>query len=50
MMYIVTMTALFNDIAQGGAHYYTTYPGRNALLRHTRVGAQFNDILRSPVG
>ena len=23
---------------------FTTYPGRDALLRHTRVGAQFNDI------
>ena len=23
---------------------FTTYPGRDALLRHTWVGAQFNDI------
>ena len=23
---------------------FTTYPGRDALLRHTRVGTQFNDI------
>ena len=45
--------ALFNDIPMVGAHFYdipgsgrtfTTYPGRDALLRHTRVGAQFNDI------
>ena len=45
--------ALFNDIPRVGAHFYdipgsgrtfTTYPGRCALLRHTRVGAQFNDI------
>ena len=45
--------ALFNDIPRVGAHFYdipgsgrtfTTYPGRDALLRHTWVGAQFNDI------
>ena len=45
--------AFFNDIPRVGAHFYdipgsrrtfTTYPGRDALLRHTRVGAQFNDI------
>ena len=39
--------ALFNDIPRVGAHFYdipgsgrtfTTYPGRDALLRHTRVG------------
>ena len=38
--------ALFNDIPRVGAHFYdipgsrrtfTTYPGRDALLRHTRV-------------
>ena len=41
--------ALFNDIPMVGVHFYdipgsgrtfTTYPGRDALLRHTRVGAQ----------
>ena len=35
--------ALFNDIP-GSGRTFTTYPGRGALLRHTRVGAQFNDI------
>ena len=42
--------ALFNDIPMVGAHFYdipgsvrtfTTYPGRDALLRHTRVGTHF---------
>ena len=50
--------ALFNDTPSVGAHFYdipgsgrtyTTYPGRDALLRHTRVGAQFNDIPGSQV-
>ena len=45
--------ALFNDIPMVGAHFYdipgsgrtfTTYPGRDALLRHTRVGTHFYDI------
>ena len=45
--------ALFNDIPRVVAHFYdipgsgrnfTTYPCRGAILRHTRVGAQFNDI------
>ena len=45
--------ALFIDIPRVGMHFYdipgsgrtfTTYPGRDALLRHTRVGAQFNNI------
>ena len=38
--------ALFNDIprVRGSVRTFTTYPGRDALLRHTRVGAQFNDI------
>ena len=28
----------------GSVRTFTTYPGRCALLRNTRVGAQFNDI------
>ena len=28
----------------GSGRTFTTYPGRDILLRHTRVGAQFNDI------
>ena len=28
----------------GSVRTFTTYPGRDALLQHTRVGAQFNDI------
>ena len=45
--------ALFNDIHRVSAHFYgipgsgrtfTTYPGRDSLLRHTQVGAQFNEI------
>ena len=39
--------ALFNDIPRVGNlndSTFTTYPGRDVLLRHTRVGAQFNDI------
>ena len=44
--------ALFNNIPRVGAYFYDmvivstfpTYPGRDALLRHTWVGAQFNDI------
>ena len=28
----------------GSVRTFTTYPGRDVLLRHTRVGAQFNDI------
>ena len=35
--------ALFNDIPRVGAHF-TTYPGRDTLLRHTRVGTHFYDI------
>ena len=50
---------LFNDIPSVSAHFYdipgsrrtfTTYPGRGALLRHTRVGTQFNDIPGSDFG
>ena len=40
--------ALINDIP-GSGRTFTTYPGRDALLRHTRVGAQFNDLPESPV-
>ena len=29
---------------------FTTYPGRDALLRHTQVGTQFNDIPGSRLG
>ena len=45
--------ALFNDIPRVGAYFYdisgsgrtfTTYPGRDVLLRHTRVGAQLITI------
>ena len=33
----------------GSVRTFTTYPGRDALLRHTRVRAQFNDIPGSTV-
>ena len=38
--------ALFNDIPES-RRTFTTYPGRDALLQHTRVGTHFYDIPES---